>query len=361
MAFDLERDQPPKFGLGFTLHAGHVRGMRSAVSGYLPWALASDQRLATSVGELGPLLSSAGIILGRCHSFADRVLMDDKLGDDWMPATLDNVYWLNWYGNALVERVGRERVRTVPCHSLIELPDGSILWTTRPTPADYASPEARAAQARAIVHLTGTAYDETLTRLLARSEQLRPVEPAWDADLAPVFSLITSAIGPAERSAAIRRWNAYVPPPVDDWRPAVEVTSDVPEPDLAIEDYDMAAEHLIALLHDKIDGIGRFSPDTLPMIDAYFYRANYPARFDRADIDADLVPALGAYVGEVLRRRLGGRWVPRENQDEGAVVIGDRAWLPFARARAFFQSRDGAIDASMTRLYRTAERTRGPS
>ena len=123
-----------------------------------------------------------------------------------------------------------------------------------------------------------------------------------------MLPLINSAIGPAERSAAIRRWNAYVPPPVEDWRPAGEVTSDVAEPDLAIEDYDMAAEHLIALLHNKIDGIGRFSPDTLPMIDAYFYRANYPARFDRADIDADLVPALGGYVGEVLRRRLGGRW-----------------------------------------------------
>jgi hypothetical protein len=186
------------------------------------------------------------------------------------------------------------------------------------------------------------------------------VEPAWDADLSPVFSLLTSAIGPAERSTEIKRWNAYVPPPVDECRPAAGVTPDVPDPDMAIEDYEMAAEHLIALLHDKIEGIGKFSPDTLPAIDAYFYRSNYPARFARDDIETDLVPALGAYVGEVLRRRLGGRWVPREVQDEAAVVIGDRAWLPFARARRFFQSREGAIDASMTKLYRAVERTRDP-
>jgi hypothetical protein len=356
--FNFVREGTPKYSISFTLSSEDIKGKRTSIQAYLPWSpFAEDASLATKLASgIGTRLYPIDILFARIHSFADLVAARDVNHDMWVPAQICEVYWLNWYGNALVERIGRERVRSVPCHSLVELPDGSILWTTRPTPADYASDEARAAQARAIAHLTGTSYDDTFARLRARSEALAPVEPAWDADLDPVYRAILTSTGPADQPGYVRRWNAYVAPPVDDWRASAEVASDVPEPELAIEDYDMAAEHLIALLHDKIDGIGRFSPDTLPMIDAYFYRANYPARFDRADIDADLVPALGAYVGEVLRRRLGGRWVPRENQDEAAVVIGERAWLPFARARRFFQAREGAIDASMTRLYRAAER-----
>jgi hypothetical protein len=58
----------------------------------------------------------------------------------------------------------------------------------------------------------------------------------------------------------------------------------------------------------------------------------------------------------LLVHRLGGRWVPRSKPDEAAVVVGDRAWLPFVRARHHVQSRQAALDFSLTQLYRHASR-----
>jgi len=58
----------------------------------------------------------------------------------------------------------------------------------------------------------------------------------------------------------------------------------------------------------------------------------------------------------VLVDTLGGRWVPRQNLDEAYVALGDRAWLPFLRARHFLQTQQSVLDYSLTKLYREAER-----
>jgi hypothetical protein len=53
---------------------------------------------------------------------------------------------------------------------------------------------------------------------------------------------------------------------------------------------------------------------------------------------------------------LGGRWVPRRNWEESMVVVGDRAWLPFLRARHALQGREAPLDYSCTQLFRVAQR-----
>jgi hypothetical protein len=63
------------------------------------------------------------------------------------------VFWLNVFGPQLVEAVGRERMMSTPAHRVEELPNGSVLLVTWPTAADFASKEARIAQARAHAHL----------------------------------------------------------------------------------------------------------------------------------------------------------------------------------------------------------------
>lgn len=55
--------------------------------------------------------------------------------------------------------------------------------------------------------------------------------------------------------------------------------------------------------------------------------------------------------------RLGGRWVPRQQLDESYVALGDRAWLPFLRARHYLQAQQSVLDYSMSQLLREAERT----
>ena len=71
------------------------------------------------------------------------------------------------------------------------------------------------------------------------------------------------------------------------------------------------------------------------------------------------VPTIGAYLGEVLVRNLGGRWIPRQKLEEAQVLVGNRVWLPFLRARHYMTSRQALLEHSLTQLYRIAERHRG--
>lgn len=68
--------------------------------------------------------------------------------------------------------------------------------------------------------------------------------------------------------------------------------------------------------------------------------------------------AIGAYLGEVLVRNLGGRWIPRKKLEEAQVLVGNCVWLPFLRARRYMASRQALLDHSLTQLYRAAERHR---
>jgi hypothetical protein len=54
--------------------------------------------------------------------------------------------------------------------------------------------------------------------------------------------------------------------------------------------------------------------------------------------------------------QLGGRWVPRRKLEEAAVIIGDRAWLPFLRARHALEGVDAPLDFSGTQFFREAQR-----
>ncbi|HLL52586.1 MAG TPA: hypothetical protein VK447_03510, partial [Myxococcaceae bacterium] len=89
--------------------------------------------------------------------------------------------------------------------------------------------------------------------------------------------------------------------------------------------------------------------------DYEMWLSEYPT-YEREKVDGILIPSAGAYLGEVLVGRLGGRWVPRRNLEETQVVVGDRAWLPFVRARRYLQTRQSVLDYSLTKLYREAER-----
>jgi hypothetical protein len=65
---------------------------------------------------------------------------------------------------------------------------------------------------------------------------------------------------------------------------------------------------------------------------------------------------LGAYLGELLIKHLGGRWVPRRSLLESAVVVGPRAWLPFLRAHHLLQAPDAPLDFTLSQLFHQAVR-----
>jgi hypothetical protein len=274
----------------------------------------------------------------------------------------DKIYelsWLNIFGPKLVETVGHERMLSTPAHRVEELPNGAVLLVTWPIAADFASDEARQAQARAHVHLRPDLdYDTVLRTLRERSAALVPVEPRFHPDLAPLLSRMVDDVHHlSERQRTIARFNAWQPPEPDEWLPAsAALPSDVEDTQRALEHYGHLAERLVALLHSEVPSVFKETPESLTDADFYFWHEEFPRTRLREVIDAQGVPAVGAYLGEVLVRNLGGRWIPRRNLMEAQVLVGDRVWLPMLRAQRYMASRESLLDHSLTYLYRVAER-----
>ncbi|HYO60139.1 hypothetical protein [Archangium sp.] len=302
------------------------------------------------------------------HSADDAELAGSpRFGRDMQTSIRDGfdkiyeVCWLNVFGPKLVETVGRERMLSTPAWRVEELPNGCVLLVTWPTAADFASDEARLAQARAHVHLRPDLdFDTVLRTLLERSATLAPVEPRFHPDMAPLLSRVVDRTASHARQRRIAEFNAWQPPEPEEWLPAdAALPSDVNDPERAREHYDTLAEHLVALLHTDVPSVFEATPESLTDADFYFWREEFPTSRLREAIDAHAVPAIGAYLGEVLVRNLGGKWIPRQKLEEAQVLVGHRVWLPFVRARHYMRSRQSLLDYSLTQLYRVAERHRG--
>ena len=273
----------------------------------------------------------------------------------------DKIYevgWLNVFGPKLVAAVGRERMLSTPAWRVEELPNGCVLLVTWPIASDFASEEARLAQARAHVHLRPDLdFDTVLRTLRERSATLAPVEPHFPPDLAPLLSLVVDSVASHERQRRIAELNAWQPPEPDEWRPAeAALPPDVEDPERALEHYSDLAELLVALMHTKVPSVFEATPESLTEVDYQFWHEEFPRVFERHHIDTRAVPAVGAYLGEVLVRHLGGQWIPRQNLMEAQVLVGQRIWLPFLRAHHYMRSCQSLLDSSLTQFYRVAER-----
>ncbi|MCP3105338.1 hypothetical protein LZ198_41380 [Myxococcus sp. K15C18031901] len=268
------------------------------------------------------------------------------------------LYWLNLFDPKLVESVGRERMLSTPAHLVEELPNGSILLVLWPTAAEFASEEARVVQARAHVHLRPDLdFDTVLRTLKERSAALVPVEPRFHPDVAPFLSRLPDEFAISERQRKIAELNAYRPPVPEEWLPVAH-PSDVANPERVLESYGDLSEGLVAALHSKVPSIMDETAESLRDLDFYFWRDNFPERYTRDLIDSHTAPALGAYLGGVLVRRLGGTWVLRQKMEESQVCVGKRIWLPFLRARRYMQSRQSLLEYSLTQFFKEAERYR---
>jgi len=323
-------------------------------------ATSSAARSASAVRFIRSLAEVIDLRYGFCHEGNDLELgTDPTLHNPGAPKKIYDMYWLNLFGTDIVNAVGKERVFSTPCDRIEPLLDGGALLLTRPTPADSTSRVARDVQARALAHLRDdVSYDACLAQLLERSETLRPVTPSFDPDVREFLELTLRNFGPAEKQKWISQLNQYRPPPVRESLSASEsLEPDVENVEDTVATYgDLYAERLVALLHQQIPSITKHDPKVLPELDYHFWNLNYAESFRREDIDGDLVPAIGAYVGELLVGHLGGKWVPRRKLDESHVVLGQRAWLPFSRARHYMQTRQSVMDFSLSQFYRSAQR-----
>ncbi len=329
---------------------------------------AEEERCRQVVEMVRAWASCYPVTYAAAHSVADRALAGaPDFGRDERTARRDGfdriyeVFWLNVFGPKLVETVGRERMLSTPAHRVEELPNGSVLLVTWPTAADFAGDEARRAQARAHVHLRPELdFDTVLRALRERSSTLTPVVPRFHPDVAPLLSRVVDSVAIHERQRRIAEFNVYQPPEPQEWLPAERaLPADVENLERAREHYSTLAEHLVALMHSKVPSVFEATPESLSDVDYQFWHEDFPRAFERQHIDEHAVPAIGGYLGEVLVRNLGGRWIPRQKLDESQVLVGTRVWFPFVRARHYMHSCQSLLDFSLTQLYRVAERHGG--
>jgi hypothetical protein len=322
----------------------------------LEWiALEPDVHSGVVVDLVRAIAGAIGCRLGWAHPGADE---PGPLRGD--PYQLVDAHWLDVLGPDLVATLGKDLVETTPVVAREWLPGGGVLLVTRTTPLDFEAEEAYSARARAFAHLTGTPEADALARLRGHSQRPQPVEKNFDPDVAEVLERLVGTALPSERGREIRLWNRFHPPRPTEKRPATEQpTSDVADTGEAIGRYEsLYAEQLMALLHPHLPEIVRADPSSLPAVDVHFYVGDYPRHEMSRVIDDDLVPVVGGFLGSLMVKHLGGRWVPRQNIDDTAVIVGDIAWLPFLRARHYLASEDSALTHSLTQFYRAAARAR---
>jgi hypothetical protein len=302
---------------------------------------------------------------GFAHSDADFDLgSDPHTTDPTSPPGAYEANWLNVYGKALVDSLGRQRVRSLPAHCVEPLPCGGVLWLSTPTLAHFDSPEARRAQARCLVHLRPELRLEEVERtLLERSLAFQPLDKDFDPDIAGLIERSLQRWPQlSTRRKKIESYNLYRPPPVTEWRPAHEVQSDVEDPARKIEFYEVQAEGLIAVLHTQHPSVLGQEPGSIIDVDDYVVRERWAEflPYMHPDKRVRLVPMLGGYLGELLVKHLGGRWVPRRSLLEAAVVVGPRAWLPFLRAHHLLEAPGTAeracLDFTLSQLFHQAVR-----
>ncbi|PTL84411.1 hypothetical protein [Vitiosangium sp. GDMCC 1.1324] len=323
-----------------------------------------EERAAGLVAVVRALAARLPLSYGQAHSGTDQGLdkdLDHPGLHPYPPTEVERMYWLNVYGPQLVEALGRERVLSTPAFLVEELPHGAVLVLTHPTPVDFASEKARLAQARALVHLRPDLnLEDVLSTLHRRSLAFTPIPIEFDPDVADILQEEMEFQGLLLQRPFVERYNAYHPPSVSEWLPAAQQPwPDVPDVEAAIDRYEgLHAERLLARLHTEVPSVMDRSPESLPRIDWNAWRMAWGSTMSQEE-RALVTPALGAYLGMLLVYQLGGKWMPRRNLDEAAVMVGDRAWLPFLRARHHLQGRNGPLDYSLTQFFREARRLRG--
>jgi len=361
----LVRSQPPEVIVSFVSRTNEDGVFCSITLDLQPFSFLrepgqAERRAGHIVSFVRAMASCLPLTFGLGHSSTDTSLgTDPAVKDLSTPRPIYETFWLNVYGPAMVQAIGRQRLLSTPSALMEELPHGAVLWLTRPTPEDFASEEARLAQARALVHLRPElSLDSTLTTLRQRSLEFSPVPMEFDPDVADILRMEADFQGVlGGKRTLVERFNRYHPPPVSEWLPAAQAPApDVDNVKAAIDTYEcLYAEQLVALFHTEVPQVMEGTQNALPYLDWHLWNAGWGRRLSHEQRET-LVPALGAFLGRYLVEVLGGRWVPRKMLEEAAVVIGDRAWLPFLRARHALQNQEAPLDYSCSQLFRTAQR-----
>jgi hypothetical protein len=292
----------------------------------------------STVDFLIDLASWGQVLQGAGHDDYERAFIDEEL---WpgarRPVELRAIFQYNVLGKQLVEALGRKRVMSTPEVKLHELPNGGVFIDAGTSAAVHA---------KVFTHLTG--------KPAPKREIPKRVKPEWDPEMAPVFATLVERAATANRNDLITKLNKLRPAKPETVSPPRG--PNVADPAKSIRTFRSVADELVVLLHDKEPALGsNAGPEVLPLLDAHFYTEDYPGTFG-AEKTALLLRPLGAWLGELLVRELGGEWAPRAKMDEIEVVVGKTAFLPLLRAKHYLASKDAVLEYSLTKYFGEAKK-----
>ena len=192
----------------------------------------------------------------------DRAHSDDPF-EPWF------ITWANLFGPSLVSRIGRERILSAPAYETKELADGSILLATSASPLEELDPPTQ----------------ETIRRVKAHLGILSPSERATPEELAAYEA---------------RRANA-------------QATMQRRIEDAFRQQRQPLATEMERQAEGCVEGAKRFwgkqldfTPASLATVDEIIARGFRPD--ESGETIKTATQAFGAYLGEVVRRHLGGEW-----------------------------------------------------
>jgi hypothetical protein len=222
-------------------------------------------------------------IIGGEYGHADHLAIRHGTEFDRMhrsPYEPTFITWANFFGPELVARFGRGRLLSTAAHEVRELRGGSIVLTVAASPLDQLEPQVQ----------------ERIGHLKAHLGILSPSERATPGELAAFEA------GAAGAEAAMKRRVEEA------FRQAREQTADEMQ-----RQAEGCVEAVQQFWGERLD----FSPQSLAVVDRLIQTGFRPEEDE--ETVATAVQAFGSYVGEVVRRTLGGVW--HDEQMRGQPVL----------------------------------------
>ncbi len=106
---------------------------------------------------------------------------------------------------------------------------------------------------------------------------------------------------------------------------------------------------LVVYLHTEIDNLHEYSRASLKSLDDYLRNRPQAGQYSTDHLIKEFIPALGAYLGQVVVKRLSASWASGSPLMRSTVKIRDRRLYPFRHAyRVVYQ------DQSLVQFYDSA-------
>lgn len=221
--------------------------------------------------------------------------------------SLPGIYWFTIFGEELVEFFGREKIESLPVSHVFDLGQNGIGVLRRDFPF---TPENDLCHDHEIMARLGSQYFFDINDLEKQIEAI------------PGITL-------GKSHPQRRQLKAKTPNSLNESMFNKAILSPHGEP-YTIPGH--LAAQLVVYLHTEVEEVFTKTGKALSALDHYLAIHPQQIEYKPAHLMEEFIPALGAYLGEVLVKELGGQWIVRKPIGQSVVKINGHEISPFRQA-----------------------------